>query len=65
MEMIFDDFDAQLQCEDIYADYIPTKQDLLDMEVAFAVDPVEIFKRLESLDQSFLAILDFDLDDLF
>lgn len=69
MEMIFDDFDAQLQCEDIQAEYIPTEQDLLDMEVAFAIDPVEIFERLETMNlssfKSFAAILDFDLDDLF
>ena len=28
----FDDFDAQLQCEDVQGDYIPTEQDLLDLE---------------------------------
>ena len=38
----FDDFDAQLQCEDIQGDYIPTEQDLLDMEVAFGFDPDEL-----------------------
>jgi hypothetical protein len=39
------------------------------MEVAFAIDPVEIFERLETMDlssfKSFAAKLDFDLDDLF
>lgn len=27
----FDDFDAQLQAEDVYTDYEPTEQDLADM----------------------------------
>ena len=69
MQAQFDDFDAQLQCEDVQGDYIPTEQYLLDMEVAFAVNPVEIFERLEAMDlssfKSFAAIVDFDLDDLF
>ena len=42
MQNQFDDFDAQLQCEDVQGDYIPTEQDLLDMEVAFALDPMEV-----------------------
>jgi hypothetical protein len=49
MQAQFDDFDAQLQCEDVQGDYIPTEQDLLDMEVAFALDP-EILEESEIKD---------------
>ena len=59
----------EISCEDTPQEYIPTDQDLLDMEVAFAVNPVEIFERLEAMDlssfKSFAAKLDFDLDDPF
>lgn len=49
MQTQFDDFDAQLQCEDIQGDYIPTEQDLLDMEVAFRLSDSEIIEILESM----------------
>lgn len=49
MEIQFDDFDAQLQCEDVQGDYIPTEQDLLDMEVAFRLSDSEIIEILESM----------------
>jgi len=42
MQTQFDDFDAQLQCEDVQGDYIPTEQDLLDMEIAFGFNPDEL-----------------------
>jgi hypothetical protein len=48
MEMIFDDFDAQLQCEDRQADYVPTDQDLKDMEVAFVFDPETLENDLDN-----------------
>ena len=51
----FDDFDAQLQCEDVQGDYIPTEQDLLDMEVAFALDPMEVVAQLDAIVEEFNA----------
>lgn len=71
MQTQFDDFDAQLQCEDVQAEYIPTDQDLLDMEVAFRLSDSEIIEVLESMSRplstfrSFSAICDFDLDEVF
>ena len=49
MQTQFDDFDAQLQCEDVQGDYIPTGQDLLDMEVALVLNP-EILEESEIKD---------------
>jgi hypothetical protein len=54
MEMIFDDFEAQLQCEDIQAEYIPTDEDLEEMGMVFIFNP-------EILEMDF----DFDLDSPF
>ena len=51
----FDDFDAQLQCEDVQGDYIPNEQDLLDMEVAFALDPMEVVSQLDAIVEEFNA----------
>jgi len=67
MQNQFDDFDAQLQCEDVQSDYIPTEQDLLDMEVAFALDPMEVVAQLEAIIQDFNARSNFDkwCDDFF
>jgi hypothetical protein len=55
MQNQFDDFDAQLQCEDVQGDYIPTEQDLLDMEVAFALDPMEVVTQLDAIVEEFNA----------
>ena len=66
----FDDFDAQLQCEDVQGDYIPTEQDLLDMEVAFALDPMEvvaqfeaIVQELKTLTSKYISFIDISYDE--
>ena len=53
MPVQFDDFDAQVQCEDVQQEYVPTEQDLQDMGVAFSMSEAEFEGMVIALEKLF------------